>query len=77
MKSLTCRYFISFLSAYVYFRFCLHHESVCPSRWAHEQTFEQELDLRTNLLRSLSIDLLAFGIHKDVSLQNAHRFKNI
>lgn len=33
------------------FLFCLHHESVCPFCGAHEQTFKQELDLRTNLLK--------------------------
>lgn len=75
MKSLTCRYFISFLSAYVYFRFCLHPGRVYPFRWAHEQTFKQDLDLKTHLLKTLSITLLAFGIHKDGSLQNAHHFQ--
>lgn len=76
-KSLTCRHFIIFLPAYVYFHFCLCHTSVCPFCWAHEQTSEQELDLRINLLKTLSMALQAFEIHKDVPLQNAHHFKKI
>ena len=76
-KSLTCRHFIIFLPAYVYFHFCLCHTSVCPFCCAHEQTSKQELDLRINVFKTLSMALQAFEIHKDVPLQNAHHFKKI
>lgn len=48
MKSLTYRYLIGFLSARVY-SVSVRIMSVCPFCWAHGQTCQQELDLRTNL----------------------------